>query len=372
MPRWCADGAAVDHHHGSVNRFALALPSMEINTIGAGGGSIAWIDAAACCAWARKAPAPTRARPATATAATQPTCSDANLVLGYLVAGLLRRRTDHAGPAGARSTRSPTHVARPLAMDPVARRLRHVPRDEREHGLGDPRDLGPEGLRPARIPADLRRRRGRRPRRHDRARAGHTPHRGAARGIDLLCLGDAAHRPQARFRAQLRDDRSMRGERRSRPSRRTARRDDAKRRHGVLASEGIAAPQRRFVAHGGPALPRPVSRGDGRSDRSAPAARRRVGTPSAKPSTSATTGCTATRCGEDDAVVELVSIRISALGGTDKPPLIARSRCPDAERRTPAQGRAPRLPARRGRLRADPGLSTATGCGMATGSKARP
>src|SRR5438477_50563 len=29
---------------GTVNRYALALPSMEINTIGAGGGSIAWID----------------------------------------------------------------------------------------------------------------------------------------------------------------------------------------------------------------------------------------------------------------------------------------------------------------------------------------
>src|SRR3990172_3451608 len=29
---------------GTVNRYALALPSMEINSVGAGGGSIAWID----------------------------------------------------------------------------------------------------------------------------------------------------------------------------------------------------------------------------------------------------------------------------------------------------------------------------------------
>ncbi len=62
--------------------------------------------ATGCCAWGRRAPAPIRARPATAEAASEPTCSDANLVLGYLSAELLRRRTDPARRAAPRARRS--------------------------------------------------------------------------------------------------------------------------------------------------------------------------------------------------------------------------------------------------------------------------
>lgn len=71
---------------GHVNRFAMALPSMEINTIGAGGGSIAWIDDGGLL---HMGPQSAGADPGPACygrGGTEPTCTDANLVLGYLSA----------------------------------------------------------------------------------------------------------------------------------------------------------------------------------------------------------------------------------------------------------------------------------------------
>jgi N-methylhydantoinase A len=71
---------------GTVNRYALALPSMEINTIGAGGGSIAWIDDGGLL---RMGPQSAGADPGPACygrGGIEPTCTDANLVLGYLSA----------------------------------------------------------------------------------------------------------------------------------------------------------------------------------------------------------------------------------------------------------------------------------------------
>ena len=67
-----------------VNRLALALPMMDINTIGAGGGSIAWIDEGGLL---KMGPQSAGARPGPVCygfGGAKPTCSDANLVLGYL------------------------------------------------------------------------------------------------------------------------------------------------------------------------------------------------------------------------------------------------------------------------------------------------
>lgn len=102
---------------GSVNRFALALPSMEIITIGAGGGSIAWIDDGLL----RMGPQSAGASPGPAcygNGGDQPTCSDANLVLGYLspaffAGGLIP--LDMSAAANAIEK----YVAEPLAMDTV-------------------------------------------------------------------------------------------------------------------------------------------------------------------------------------------------------------------------------------------------------------
>ena len=69
---------------GKVNRYALALPMMEINTVGAGGGSIAWIDEGGLL---KMGPKSAGARPGPVCyglGGNDPTCSDANLILGYL------------------------------------------------------------------------------------------------------------------------------------------------------------------------------------------------------------------------------------------------------------------------------------------------
>ena len=69
---------------GTINRYAIALPMMEINTIGAGGGSIAWIDEGGLL---RMGPQSAGANPGPVCyglGGTEPTCTDADLVLGYL------------------------------------------------------------------------------------------------------------------------------------------------------------------------------------------------------------------------------------------------------------------------------------------------
>lgn len=69
---------------GTVNGYALAFPSMEINTIGAGGGSVAWIDGGGLL---RMGPQSAGADPGPACygrGGVEPTCTDANLVLGFL------------------------------------------------------------------------------------------------------------------------------------------------------------------------------------------------------------------------------------------------------------------------------------------------
>jgi N-methylhydantoinase A len=111
------DGSPSITTSGTVNRFALALPSMEIITIGAGGGSIAWIDDGLL----RMGPQSAGAAPGPACygkGGSEPTCSDANLVLGYLSAdffagGLIPLSASAALEAVTR------RVAEPLGMDPV-------------------------------------------------------------------------------------------------------------------------------------------------------------------------------------------------------------------------------------------------------------
>ena len=103
---------------GNVNRYALAFPSMEINTIGAGGGSIAWIDQGRLL---HMGPQSAGADPGPACygrGGVEPTCTDADLILGYLSADYF------AGgriPLDARAARRAVRdkVARPLALSVV-------------------------------------------------------------------------------------------------------------------------------------------------------------------------------------------------------------------------------------------------------------
>jgi N-methylhydantoinase A len=78
------DGAPIVVTEGEINRYRIALPMLGIVTIGAGGGSIGWIDEGGLL---RMGPQSAGADPGPACygkGGTQPTCTDADLVLGYL------------------------------------------------------------------------------------------------------------------------------------------------------------------------------------------------------------------------------------------------------------------------------------------------
>jgi len=78
------DGAVQEQSSSTIARRPLALPMVAVHTVGAGGGSIAWRDAGGAM---RVGPRSAGADPGPACYArggTEPTVTDANLVLGYL------------------------------------------------------------------------------------------------------------------------------------------------------------------------------------------------------------------------------------------------------------------------------------------------
>ena len=79
-----AVGAPVLVNDGEIARHRIALPMLDIHTIGAGGGSIGWIDPGGLL---RMGPHSAGADPGPACymkGGTLPAGTDANLVLGYL------------------------------------------------------------------------------------------------------------------------------------------------------------------------------------------------------------------------------------------------------------------------------------------------
>ncbi len=80
-------GESLLRSEGWINRQRLALPMLDIHTIGSGGGSIGWIDDGGLL---RMGPESAGADPGPACygkGGDRPTCTDANLVLGYLNPG---------------------------------------------------------------------------------------------------------------------------------------------------------------------------------------------------------------------------------------------------------------------------------------------
>ena len=77
------------------------MPAIDLAEVGAGGGSIVWIDAGGALQSGRTAPARCPARSATTPGGTEPTITDANVILGYLnpdylVGGELRLNAEQA------------------------------------------------------------------------------------------------------------------------------------------------------------------------------------------------------------------------------------------------------------------------------------
>ena len=100
---------------GEIARHKIALPMLDIHTIGAGGGSIAWLDEGGLL----------RVGPQSAGAAPGPACygrggtlattTDANLVLGYLDANYFAGGKMRLDPAAARRAIE-TQIAKPMGL----------------------------------------------------------------------------------------------------------------------------------------------------------------------------------------------------------------------------------------------------------------
>ena len=109
------DGAPITANEGEINRYRIALPMLDIVTIGAGGGSIGWIDEGGLM---RMGPQSAGADPGPACygkGGELPTCTDADLALGYLdpgyfAGGRISLDRDAAWQA------IETHIARPMSM----------------------------------------------------------------------------------------------------------------------------------------------------------------------------------------------------------------------------------------------------------------
>lgn len=108
-------GSPVVVNEGTIDRHRIALPMLGIHTIGAGGGSIGWIDDGGLL---RMGPQSAGADPGPASyrkGGTLPTCTDANLILGYLnpdffAGGKMKLDMDAARHA------IEEHIAKPLNM----------------------------------------------------------------------------------------------------------------------------------------------------------------------------------------------------------------------------------------------------------------
>ncbi|HEY4281347.1 MAG TPA: hydantoinase/oxoprolinase family protein [Conexibacter sp.] len=113
------DGAVQTTRDGEIDRHPIALPMTDVTTIGAGGGSIARLDEGGLL---RMGPQSAGAHPGPAAygrGGVEPTCTDANLVLGYLdpdyfLGGRMKLDVDAARGAIART------IADPLGIDVVS------------------------------------------------------------------------------------------------------------------------------------------------------------------------------------------------------------------------------------------------------------
>ncbi len=112
------DGEVGLTHEGEINGHLISLPMIDIHTIGAGGGSIGWIDEGGLLHMGPESAGADPGPAAYGRGGVRPTCTDADLLLGYLdpdnfLGGRMRLRVDLAREAIHRE------IAAPLGLDPV-------------------------------------------------------------------------------------------------------------------------------------------------------------------------------------------------------------------------------------------------------------
>ncbi len=208
--RWSAAAQPLIRAEGEIGGYTVRVPMVDVNAIGAGGGSIAWIDGAGSL----------RVGPQSAGSEPGPACygrggerGDGDRCLGG--ARLHRSRTiSPAGPlrlvagAGARR-RSRRRSREPLGMplETAALGIHRV--RQRPDGGGDPARLDRPRHRSPRLHAAAARRRRAAARDGARARARHStriavpPHPGVLSAAGLLVRADRARESPPPFRAPL-------------------------------------------------------------------------------------------------------------------------------------------------------------------------
>lgn len=110
-----AVGAPLVKNDGEIARHKIALPMLDIHTIGAGGGSIGWLDQGGLL---RMGPQSAGADPGPACygrGGTLPTTTDANVVLGYLDPDFFAGGQMRLDVAAARRAIE-QHIARPMGL----------------------------------------------------------------------------------------------------------------------------------------------------------------------------------------------------------------------------------------------------------------
>ena len=104
---------------GMIGEHRIASPILDIHTIGAGGGSIAWIDQGGLLAVGPKSAGAVPGPACYGRGGALPTVTDAQYVLGYLDPAWFEKG-ELQFDAGAARTAIDEHIAQPLAMDLVA------------------------------------------------------------------------------------------------------------------------------------------------------------------------------------------------------------------------------------------------------------
>lgn len=110
------EGQAAMNTEGEIDRLRIALPMLAINTIGAGGGSIGWLDAGGLL---RMGPESAGASPGPACygrGGKRATCTDADLILGYLDPQYFAGGKIQLDVSRARDAIT-EHIAKPLGVD---------------------------------------------------------------------------------------------------------------------------------------------------------------------------------------------------------------------------------------------------------------